>query len=457
MDFDFEFDEADDELGPDDDTELSADERRARSFPRFGPGKRIGKKFADSWWGNAWIESMERTALDPEQLKKGRRYAFAGQVGSITVSPGRISAAVHDGDQYTPHDTVVRIGTLSEAGWDRLLDRVAARAGHIAALLDRDMPHDLVQTADDAGVRLLPGYGDLEPECDCPSWDHPCRHAAALAYQAAWLLDRGPFVLLLMRGRGEAELMEDLRRRNARRSIAADAADDLAGTPAEEAYAAPPVGLPDPPRPVTGEPLALAPLLAGHEAPGIDAEALGVLAADAAYRARHLLAGVASPASSRPGATGEGPLAPEPGAWSDAVRLAARMPRSSAAKRLGEASGRAAELPRAIRAWEYAGAAGVDVVDAVFSPPRELVAGATDALREAGEGDGAAPEVKNWRNRWTIGGDVQVRYGRDGRWYPFRRRSGQWWPAGPPSPDPADALLDLGEGPLSRTGRGGRS
>ncbi|MBB5827744.1 SWIM zinc finger family protein [Micromonospora carbonacea] len=446
MDFDLDFDAADDERDPDDDTELSADERRARSFPRFGPGRRIGRKFADTWWGNAWIESMERTALDQEQLRKGRRYAFAGQVGSITVSPGRISAAVHDGDQYTPHDTIVRVGTLAAAEWDRLLDRVAAKAGHIAALLDRDMPHDLAQTADDAGVRLLPGYGDLEPECDCPSWDHPCRHAAALAYQAAWLLDRDPFVLLLMRGRGEAELTEDLRRRNARRSVAAVAAADQAGTPAEEAYAAPPVALPAPPGPVTGEPLALAPLLAGHEAAGIDAEALGALAADAAHRARDLLAGVAPTGASMPGATGEVPLAPEADAWCDAVRLAARLPRSPAVKRLGEASGRAAELPRAVRAWEYAGAAGVDVVDAVFSPPRELVARATEALREAGGVDGAAPEVRNWRNRWTVGRDAQVRYGRDGRWYPFRRRSGQWWPAGPPGPDPADALLDLPQG-----------
>ncbi|MFC5941769.1 SWIM zinc finger family protein, partial [Micromonospora harpali] len=232
FDIDFDFDEAepDDEREPD--AGPTADERRARSFPRFAPGRRVGRKFADTWWGNAWIESMERTALDPEQLRRGRRYAFAGQVGSITVSPGRISAGVHDGDQYTPHDTIVRVGTLAEAEWDRLLDRVAAKAGHIAALLDRDMPHDLVQTADDAGVRLLPGYGDLEPECDCPSWDHPCRHAAALAYQAAWLLDRDPFVLLLMRGRGEAELMADLRRRNARRFVAGATDDEAAGTPA---------------------------------------------------------------------------------------------------------------------------------------------------------------------------------------------------------------------------------
>ncbi|TDC41928.1 hypothetical protein E1166_09595 [Micromonospora sp. KC213] len=428
VDFDVELD---DELDGADDAEPSEDDRRARSFPTFGPGKRIGKKFADTWWGNAWIDAMERTALGPEQLKRGRRYACAGQVGSITVSPGRISAPVHDGDQYAPHETVVRIGTLSEVQWDRLLDKVAAKAGHIAALLDREMPYDLVDTADDARVRLLPGFGDFEPACDCPSWDHPCRHAAALSYQAAWLLDRDPFVLLLMRGRAERELIEELRERNARRSIAATDDDGLLGTRAEEAYAAPRVPLPAPSRPVHGEPMALAPLLEDHPAPGIHAEALGVLVADTASRARHMLAANRS----------EVP-APEHDAWQDAVRLASRMPRSRVAKRLGEASGRADELPRALKAWEYAGADGVDAMDAVFSPPREVAARATDALREAWEGDGPAPDVKNWRNRWTVGRDVQLRYGRDGRWYPFRRRSGEWWPAGPASHDPADALLD---------------
>ncbi|GAB3077563.1 SWIM zinc finger family protein [Micromonospora schwarzwaldensis] len=428
VDCDFGFD---DELDDDEAAEPAGDDGRARSFAAFGPVRRIGRTFADTWWGNAWIESMEHTALDADQLRKGRRYAFAGQVGPITVSPGRISAPVHDGDQYTPHDTVVRIGTLSDAQWDRLLDRVAARAGHIAALLDRDMPRELVATADDAGVRLLPGYGDLEPACDCPSWDHPCRHAAALSYQASWLLDRDPFVLLLMRGRAEPELIEELRARNTGRPAAAEEVA-VVGVRAEEAYATAPAALPAPPPAVHGEPMALAPLLDPHDAPGLDAEALGVLAADAASRARHLLSATAAEV-----------LAPEPDAWQDAVRLAARMPRSRAARRLGEASGRADDLPRAIRAWEYAGVAGLDAVDAVFSPPKELVSRATDALRAAGVTGDGAPQVKNWRNRWTVGRDVQVRYGRDGHWYPFRRRSGQWWPAGPPGPDPADALLDL--------------
>jgi hypothetical protein len=47
--------------------------------------------------------------------------------------------------------------------------------------------------------------------------------------------------------------------------------------------------------------------------------------------------------------------------------------------------------------------------------------------------------VEAWRNRWTIGA-TQLRYGHDGRWYPFTRRDGAWWPSGPPEHDPS-ALL----------------
>ena len=83
---------------------------------------------------------------------------------------------------------------------------------HIAALLDKDMPHAL---ADDG--RPAARAGDLIPDCSCPDDGYPCKHAAALCYQTARLLDEDPFVLFLMRGRGEQEVLAELTRRNATR------------------------------------------------------------------------------------------------------------------------------------------------------------------------------------------------------------------------------------------------
>ncbi|WP_326835818.1 SWIM zinc finger family protein [Amycolatopsis rhabdoformis] len=182
---------------------------RVQGFPAF-PAREGRGPFARTWWGRAWLRAMEDTALDLRQLRRGRRYAVAGLVGPISVSPGRIAATVDDVDGG-PFRTSVHLAELSTADWERLIGRAADRAGNLAALLDRHLPPEL---ADD--VPLLPGIGDLDPECECPGFELPCRHAAALSFQVSWLLDADPFVLLLARGRTEREILHELGERTAR-------------------------------------------------------------------------------------------------------------------------------------------------------------------------------------------------------------------------------------------------
>jgi uncharacterized Zn finger protein len=199
---------------------------QVRGFPAL-PARKGNVVRPQSWWGRAWIEAMEESALDADQLRRGRRHATSGQVGPITVSPGRIAAPVHDGTDDLAYHTAVSVDVLTETEWDRFRAELEARSGHVAALLDGEMPRDLVSMAAAAGVALLPGIGDLEPECDCPGWELPCTHAAALSYQVSWLLDADPFVLLLMRGRGRDEVLEMLRRSDRGSADGADVLDSV--------------------------------------------------------------------------------------------------------------------------------------------------------------------------------------------------------------------------------------
>jgi uncharacterized Zn finger protein len=244
----------------------------AIGFPAFPVTKRKPGRFARTWWGDAWLQAMEDTSLDLGQLKRGRKFAYAGLVGPITVSAGRIAAQVTSDDGAVYH-TVVLVDRLSDAQWRRFLDEVAAKAGHIAALLDRDMPQDLVEAAAYADVPLLPGIGDLQPECDCEGWELPCTHAAALCFQAAWLLDADPFVLLLLRGLGQDDLTEELRGRAAARVRPAPA-------PVTEPAPLPPLP------PVSGPPRKLQ----VPPAPGIDPDELAAIATRTVDKARKLLA-----------------------------------------------------------------------------------------------------------------------------------------------------------------------
>ncbi|MEU4803876.1 SWIM zinc finger family protein [Actinosynnema sp. NPDC023587] len=362
---------------------------RVKGFPAFGKGVRQAR----SWWGRAWVRAVEDTSLDQAPLRQGRKYAHAGLVGTITVSPGLLSATVYDtGDTY---HTTVRLTPFTDAEWRRFLGQVAAKAGHLAALLDREMPRELAETAADAGLDLLPGIGDLDPECTCPGWELPCRHAAALCHQAAWLLDADPWVLLLLRGRDQDEVVAGAR--------------PAAGVRAVDAHAAPPADLPeDPP---LGE---LGPLPEFEPAPGLDVEALSLLVADAAAKARELLA------------VGHLPVLDD---RRDRIRMAAGHP------------GLAARLPvtaREVGAWRQGGPTGLDVLEEAWTPAKAEVNRAHTAWR-----DGALPEAKTWRNRWTVR-DRQLRYGRDGRWYPYRSRADGWEPAGSAGRDPAVAFAELG-------------
>lgn len=257
-----------------------------RTFEPLPPAP--GRGFAVSWWGQAWLKALEDTALDGQQLKKGRRFAREGAVGAVTVRPGRITAVVR-GRDGSRHRSDVLLQELDAAAWDRFLEMAAERAGHIAALLDREMPPHLVEDAATAGVELLPAIGDLEPACTCDAWDH-CPHTAALCYQVARLLDQDPFVLLLMRGRTERALLDSLQELSAAPCVSEPTA--VEGVPAQEAFAARDI-VPPLPAPPTLPPEPDGPAHLDTETapePGVDPAALEFLAAHAAARAHRILA-----------------------------------------------------------------------------------------------------------------------------------------------------------------------
>ncbi|MFD5698895.1 SWIM zinc finger family protein [Streptomyces lasiicapitis] len=199
---------------------------RPRIFPPLPPRTGPDAPFASSWWGNAWIDALEGSALDPARLARGRAYAREGHVDTITVESGRIIAYVH-GSRPRPYRAELRMRTFTPDDWDRFLDAATADPAHLTSFLTRDMPQALAATADRTGVPLLPGRGDLIPSCTCPDRGHPCKHAAALTYQTARILDADPFVLLLVRGGEETRVLEELTRRNARA-----AASEATGGPA---------------------------------------------------------------------------------------------------------------------------------------------------------------------------------------------------------------------------------
>ncbi|EST20758.1 hypothetical protein [Streptomyces roseochromogenus] len=397
-----------------------------------------GRGFAQSWWGRAWLRALEDAALDGAAVKAGRRLARAGGVGAVTARPGRVTAVVRE-PGGAAHRADVLVPQLSEEEWGRLLDVTVEQAGHLAALLDGELPPHLIEDAAVGGVELLPGLGDLEPECDCGTWDH-CGHTAALCHQVARLLDEDPFLLLLLRGREKDAFLAELHLRSTAPRTT-PCTSETAGVDAAKAWAAGDILPPLPELPgLPQAPGAPPPLTTGTApAPGIDPSALEHLAGRTAVEAYRLLAETLrrDPAALRSDPWDGAAVT----AAQDAVRLACGAPSEAAAERLAQESGRGrAGLATAVRAWRAGGAAALAVLDEEWQVEGLALARTRAALEAAWEADERPPFHRSG-NRWIVPGEgVQLRLGQDGRWWPYRDEAGSWVPAGGPDRDPATAL-----------------
>lgn len=176
------------------------------THPRLLP--RRGAARATTWWGKAWVRAVEETAYAERDLRSGRSLARSGQVGAISTEPGTFLAAVREGDEAW---TVAgRLELLDDDARAAFVELVAAEAGRVAALVAGELPHTLVEHAEEAGVELLPYGGQIEVACTCEAWTEPCKHALAVLYQLAWLIDADPFTLLAVRGLPRDDLLARL-------------------------------------------------------------------------------------------------------------------------------------------------------------------------------------------------------------------------------------------------------
>ena len=416
-----------------------------------GPGE---QEFGRTWWGRAWLEALEQRArLDPDRLPRGRDYARSGAVGELTLAAGEARARVR-GRKTEPYQVRIRVRRFTDDEWDRVLAAISARLGHAAALLDGELPPEIADDAAAAGLDLLPGGGELGPRCSCPDDADPCKHSAAACYLLTDALDADPFALFLLRGRTREQVLAGIRtrRRGAASgqasapeagavgqagaetlsSVGRSTADE--GVDARTAFAvsAPSAPIPAVPLPPgrPGLPAAL-PVDPPPWRSGLRDDLLE-LAADAASRAWEMAMGLSADAE----------LTLDSDA--DLARRAARALGTPAFATLVARCGVGSrDLARQALAWRQGGLTGLETLRGRWNPAAEdpdaleLLTTAQAALRTK---TGAEDAVHG--NQVTAG-RLQLRLGRDLRWYPYTRSDEGWEPGGSPETDPARAVADL--------------
>jgi uncharacterized Zn finger protein len=182
----------------------------------------------EQWWSRRFIDVLESFGLQ-SRLSRGRNYARSGQVLTLDIGTGHVTATVQ-GSRIKPYRVKLTVDPLTTRQWRRVEEALAARAIFRARLLAGEMPAEIEDVFAACGTPLFPkSIRDLGMTCSCPDWEVPCKHLAAVCYVLAEAFDDDPFAMLAWRGKGRADLLAALRRLSSDRTANGRAGSSRAG------------------------------------------------------------------------------------------------------------------------------------------------------------------------------------------------------------------------------------
>ena len=176
----------------------------ARRGKPLAPVTLAGRKIAETFWGKAWCDNLERYQDFAYRLDRGRSYLRSGSVIDLQIRAGKVIAQVCGSSDY---DVEIEIDAVTRPAW-REIQR--ACAGGIASRLDllAGRLSDAVMTrlcAD--GTGMFPAPAAIRFTCSCPDYASMCKHVAAAMYGVGARLDQAPELLFTLRKVSADELI----------------------------------------------------------------------------------------------------------------------------------------------------------------------------------------------------------------------------------------------------------
>jgi uncharacterized Zn finger protein len=192
--------------------------RHGYFYNEYGSGARAveggiklqsGRGKEQKWWARRWLNVLESFDIGG-RLQRGRTYARKGQVASLDIEAGKVTARVQ-GSQPKPYDVTIGVKQLTPEQWERLAQALSMQAIFAAKLLAGEMPQDVENVFASLDLSLFPEKGsDLKTNCSCPDASNPCKHIAAVYYLLGDEFDRDPFLIFKLRGITREELLSKM-------------------------------------------------------------------------------------------------------------------------------------------------------------------------------------------------------------------------------------------------------
>src|SRR5213082_2685622 len=91
-----------------------------------------GRAIAETFWGEAWCDNLERYSDFANRLPRGRTYVRNGSVVDLQVAPGRVTALVSGSTMY---DVKVTVGPVPRARWSAICKDCSGAIDSLVELL----------------------------------------------------------------------------------------------------------------------------------------------------------------------------------------------------------------------------------------------------------------------------------------------------------------------------------
>ena len=162
------------------------------------------RRVADTFWGKAWCDNLERYADFANRLPRGRTYLRNGSVLDLTIAGGRVEAYVAGSALYR---VAVGIAPLAKTRWRRVVTRCTGRIGSLVGLLRGELSDDVLAGLTHPKDGLFPEPREMTLDCSCPDSAEVCKHVAAVLYGVGIRLDARPELFFVLRRVDQAELL----------------------------------------------------------------------------------------------------------------------------------------------------------------------------------------------------------------------------------------------------------
>ena len=163
-----------------------------------------GRAIAQTFWGKAWCDNLERYSDYSNRLPRGRTYVRNGSVVDLQIAPGEVAAIVSGSNIY---QVEVKVTAVPKPHWNVVCRDCAGAIDSVVELLQGRFSKAVMSRLCQPKTGLFPQPAEIQFKCSCPDWASMCKHVAAVLYGIGARLDKKPELLFLLRKVDQQDLI----------------------------------------------------------------------------------------------------------------------------------------------------------------------------------------------------------------------------------------------------------